>query len=226
MEAKIGRGRLPSSEASFYKDQSVLILNQNTTPCAAVKCDSLLPLFQKSLHVNCRQEQSVNRLPDNLASAPDLILVRPSASELAEELIQSCKEKWACASILVILCAKWERLLEGLPSVLTKADDFLACPFHESELLLRVRRLLQSNETIAVSSEKSRPNEPLHFGALVGQSESFVRAIKNIPPLAQSDATVLICGATGKTERAICRVIPLRPAGLRGCRQIASVDRG
>ena len=207
MEAEIGRGRLPNSAVSLYKGQSVLILNQNSVPCAAAKCDSLLPLFQKSLPIRCIQEQSANRAIDKLSSVPDLILVRPSASEAGQELIESCKRKWVHASIIAVLCAKWDRLFEDLPSVLTKVDDFLPCPFHDSELLLRVRRLLRSKGSTATSLKQPGTNEALHFGALVGQSESFVRAIKNIPPLAQFDATVLICGETGTGKELFARAI-------------------
>jgi two-component system, NtrC family, response regulator GlrR len=207
MEAEIGRGRLPSSKVSLYKDQSVLILNQNSGPCTADKCNSLFALLQKSLHVKCIQEQSANRLPDGLSFIPDLILLRPAVSEAGQELIQACKEKWARASIIALLCAKWDGLFDDLPSVLSKVDDFLPCPFHESELLLRVRRLLQSKESKTTSSGKPDSNQALHFGALVGQSESFVRAINNIPPLAQSDATVLICGETGTGKELFARAI-------------------
>ena len=207
MEAEIGRGRLPGSKVSLYKDQSVLILNQDAAPCAANKCDSLHHLLQESLDVKCIQEQNASRIPDNSSSAPDLILVRPSNSEAGQELIQRCKEKWARASVIALLCAKWDQMLEDSASVLTDADDFLPCPFHDSELLLRVKRLLQSKRGKASSSEKPGTNEALHFGALVGQSEGFVRAIKNIPPLAQSDATVLICGETGTGKELFARAI-------------------
>ena len=189
--------------------QTILILNQNSTPCVAKKCDSLLPLLQKSLPDKCIQERNASRFdsPDKLSSAPDLILLRPSVDELGQELIQRCKEEWARASVIALLCARWDRALEDFPSVVTKVDDFLSCPFQDSELLLRVKRLLLLKATTAVSSKKSRPNKVLHFGALVGQSESFVRAIKNIPPLAQSDATVLICGETGTGKELFARAI-------------------
>jgi DNA-binding NtrC family response regulator len=201
MEAEIGRGR------SLYKDQSVLILNQSSVPCAVARCDSLPPLLQKSLRIKCIQEQTGIHPLVSRSSVPDLILLRPTVGESAKDLIESCKEKWNRTAILALLCARWDRDLEDFPSVLTEVDDFLPCPFHESELLLRVKRLLQSKAATTVSAEKSGPNDVLHFGALVGQSESFVRAINNIPPLAQLDATVLICGETGTGKELFARAI-------------------
>jgi DNA-binding NtrC family response regulator len=207
MEADKWQAQGSSNRAIEYEKQSVLILNQNSAPCVAEKCDSLLDLLQKSLHVKYLQEQSANRALDELSPEPALILLRPSVGEAAEQLIQSCKEKWTNAPILAVLCARWDRVLKDSASVLTKVDDFLSCPFHESELLLRVRRLLQSKGTKAISLEKPGTNKALHFGALVGESECFVRAIKNIHPLAQSDATVLICGETGTGKELFARAI-------------------
>jgi DNA-binding NtrC family response regulator len=133
--------------------------------------------------------------------------LRPTVGESAKDLIESCKEKWNRTAILALLCARWDRDLENFPSVLTEIDDFLPCPFHDSELLLRVKRLLQSKATTTDSPEKSDPNDVLHFGTLVGKSESFIRAIKTIPPLAQSGATVLICGETGTGKELFARAI-------------------
>src|SRR5262249_26787372 len=134
MEADKWQAQGSSNRSAAYEGQSVLILNQNSIPCAAEKCDSLLPLLQKSLHIKWIQQQSGNRPPDKISSAPDLILLRPSIGETAQGLIRSCKEKWINASILAVLCAQWDRLLEESTSVLNKVDDFLSCPFHESEL--------------------------------------------------------------------------------------------
>jgi hypothetical protein len=92
MEAEIGPGRLSNNRIASYTNQSVLILNQNSVPCVAAKCDSLFPLLKKSLAVKYVYEQDANRTPDRLALKPDLILLRPAVAESPQELIQSCKK--------------------------------------------------------------------------------------------------------------------------------------
>lgn len=106
-------GGKESSQISLpITNQSVLILNQNSALCTADKCNSLFALLQKFLPPKCIQEQSPNRALDKFSPGPDFILLRPPVSKAAQELIQSCKEKWARASILALLCVKWDRLFE------------------------------------------------------------------------------------------------------------------
>ena len=207
MEGEIWRARLSNSGVLSHRNQNVLILNQNSVPCAADKCDSLLPVLQRSLAVKCIQEQSANRPPDKLFSVPDLILLRPSIGEAAQELIQSCKGKWPCVSILALLCARWDKLLPDLSSVLTNVDDFLSCPFQDSELFLRVERLLQTNRVTNGSLRAEGIKENLRLESLVGESENFLRAVEKISPLALSRATVLISGETGTGKELFARAI-------------------
>ena len=47
----------------------------------------------------------------------------------------------------------------------------------------------------------------LHFGALVGTSEKFLAAIRVIPPMAESDLTILISGQTGTGKELFSRAI-------------------
>jgi hypothetical protein len=181
METDIWRGH-PNNGVPSHENQSVLILNQNSAPCAADKCDSLLSLLQKSLSVKCIQEQRAKRLPDNLSSVPDVILLRSSVAEVAQELIESCKEKWNRAAILALLCPGWEG--PGFPPVLSCVDDFLSCPFRDVDLVLRVKRLLQSKRKAGVSSGAQKTQERLHLTPLVGESPCFLRVIEKILLLA------------------------------------------
>src|SRR5919106_1693485 len=108
MEPENCQAQVRTSQAASYANQSVLILDQSSTPCIADKCDALPGLLQASLSVRRRQERRDTRLPHSVSSVRDLVLVRPPAGERA--LIASCKERWAPASILALLCVKRDRL--------------------------------------------------------------------------------------------------------------------
>ena len=95
----LAKGTAPENGVASQRRQTVLILNQNSSACAAEKCDSLLPLLQKSLPGDCILEESASRPPNRLSAVPDLILLRPTVGLAAKELIGSCKEKSTRASI-------------------------------------------------------------------------------------------------------------------------------
>jgi DNA-binding NtrC family response regulator len=212
METDNRPGQLPSSQASSYKNQSVLILNQNSAPCAAGKCNGLLGLLRRSLSIACLQEEKENLRPDDLPFIPDLILLRVSIGSAAQKLVASCKRIWSCAAILVLFCLGSNDPIDILPSDFDAADDFVSCPFQEGELTLRIKRLLHSKSATKMSSDLSEEKLKFHTVSMVGESPCFLQVIEQIPLLADCQATVLISGETGSGKEVIARAIHYQSA--------------
>lgn len=207
IEKQDRREQVRDGEIGSFSARHALILNPSSTHCATNLCDSLLALLQHSSFFAKIQAISGDYQPAAISLAPDIVLLRVPIERGHQKLFESCKVHWKRAAILAVVCPGFSHPAHEIPSTLNLVDDFLSCPFREPELLLRVRRLLQSKESKTTSSEKPGTKEALHFGALVGESASFVRAIKNILPLAQSDATVLLCGETGTGKELFARAI-------------------
>jgi DNA-binding NtrC family response regulator len=206
---EIWPGQLANPLPSFT-NQRVLILNQNSEPCAADKCNSLLPLLQRSLRVKCIQEQKGNLLPAELPFIPDLIVLRLIIGGAAEKLIESCKGRWNHAACLAIFCPNSKGAIEDFSPLLNRADDFISCPFHEPELLFRIRRILQSKQGGVFSSKAQELRESLRDLPLVGESPCFLSIIEKIPLLARFGPPLLISGETGSGKEVIARAIHYR----------------
>ncbi|HEY7164242.1 MAG TPA: sigma-54 dependent transcriptional regulator [Candidatus Binatia bacterium] len=187
---------------------SVLILDQNSLPCAVGRCDAIGRALRDYLPIrSCVQQRCYDRLPQDVGAAPDLVLVRPAADRTASELISSCKNKWRRASILALLCPRRDRLLDPLSPLLTEVDDFIACPFEPAELFLRIKRLIQRRLPVLNASGSHAVRKRPHLDSLVGESEKFLRTIERIAPLAVSNAPVLISGETGTGKELFARAL-------------------
>jgi len=207
MEADNRPGQLPDSRVPSHENQSVLILNQNSAPCAADKCSGLLALLQRSFPIGCVQEGKENLRPEDLPFIPDLILLRISVARAAHKLINSCKRIWSCAAILALFCLGFDEPIDILPSDFDAVDDFVSCPFREGELTLRIKRLLQSKSATKMSAERPEEKRKLYPVSMVGESPCFLQVIEQIPLLADCQATVLISGETGSGKELMAHAI-------------------
>ncbi len=188
-------------------DQSALILDQTSLPCAVDRCGSLASFMRRSLRFKHVEEQHSALFPATISFAPDVILLRLSDKPASETLVSACKAKWDFASILAVFCPGWTQPINEVPSLLWSVDDFLSCPFEEAEFCLRIERLLQSKRKGLGSSFTQDLNGRSNHSSLVGKSESFLRVLEKIPLLAGCNTIVLISGETGSGKEVIARAI-------------------
>jgi DNA-binding NtrC family response regulator len=83
-------------------------------------------------------------------------------------------------------------------------DDFITAPLRPVEIELRLRKSLEQTCHGATLSPFPHDN---FARPLIGQSPAFIAAIRQLPTIAQSSATVLISGETGTGKEVCARAI-------------------
>lgn len=183
----------------------VIIIDRDSSTCPAGSCGEFAALLQTSVG---KSYAIIRSGADGLVdcdAAPNLIVLRAAPAD-AVASIASCKTKWPNSPLLTVVCSSQDADLNL--AALGDCDDFIVCPFHGSELLHRVRRLLQPRGNLTGKRDReAEHHDVMHFGVLVGKSEAFLRVVHDILPLARADATVLICGETGTGKELFSRAI-------------------
>jgi DNA-binding NtrC family response regulator len=104
--------------------------------------------------------------------------------------------------VVVVIDADQEELTELVrPGV----ADFIIPPLRDSEVLVRVQRLV--NQVCREEKTQRACTEKLGLQQLIGKSPVFLAEINKIPILAKSDISVLISGETGTGKEMVARAI-------------------
>ncbi len=119
-----------------------------------------------------------------------------------DAIYQVLKLRLPSAPVVVVVEADQEELSE-----LVRPDiaDFIVPPLRDSEVLVRVRRLLHES-----GQEENTPqalSDKLGLHQLLGQSPVFLEELRKIPLIAKSDISVLISGETGTGKEMVGRAI-------------------
>jgi len=119
------------------------------------------------------------------------------------DLVRHVREN--CSESAVFVITGYPSVEGAVQAIKTGAEDFLAKPFTDEELLRAVHGALdklRARRTI----EETAPAPPLKPG-LIGDSESIRRTLRGIARSAKTESPVLIVGASGTGKELAARTI-------------------
>lgn len=144
-------------------------------------------------------------LPEFLTgeSVPQVMLVIcPDDISQSQQSLKELKSLDARTSLLIV-CSSGE-LIDALAGSITISHDFLFAPFDTSELLFRLKRLI---ETGYRHTAAQRAAEVCALAQLIGEDPKFTNLKRRIPTVANFDSTVLITGETGTGKERFARAL-------------------
>lgn len=185
-------------------------MNQTENPVSILVVDDSAPTLEvirrnlESAGFRVFSSGSVREAIEVLDKAPiDLVITdfkMPQASGL--DLIHHVRENFRDTQTLMI--TGYPTITTAVQAVKGGAEDYLAKPFTDSELLDAVHRAMDSLRSRRLSREEPAEDSASPSG-LIGESEAM-RAIRHsIRKAAQSAATVLISGESGTGKELVAR---------------------
>lgn len=131
-----------------------------------------------------------------------LIAVFPSAKQETASFLRELRSFDIRTSLLAVLTPD---LLDcGFPEGTENTHDFLVAPLEETELLFRVRRLVNTSPRNVATRQAT---EACGLAQLLGEDPNFVNLKRRIPIVARFDSTVLLTGETGTGKERFARAL-------------------
>jgi DNA-binding NtrC family response regulator len=186
-------------------------------------------------------EEGERLTPCIRTECPEIVVTAVRRDRIAATLhvphlavVDATRRPWACSSIremrnrhpaVPVLAVSSAFTAEPLPEDI---DDFVLLPFQPHELRLRLSRLWGEGKPgsgATVDDESIRQiRARYHLDAVVGESAALQEAIRKVPRLGASRATVLITGETGTGKELFARAVHY--ASARHARPFVPVNCG
>lgn len=131
-----------------------------------------------------------------------LIAVVPNVKDEAVGFLRELRSLDVGTSLLTVLNP--DVLISGFKEGLGHAQDFLVTPLLESEVFLRVRRLVGKGHRGTAIREAT---EACGLAQLIGEDPTLVNLKRRIPIVARFDSTVLLTGETGTGKERFARAL-------------------
>lgn len=130
----------------------------------------------------------------------------PGSSGL--DLLKSIRAEYPeTATVIVTAYATVSTAVDAMKA---GAYDYLTKPVHPYELKALVERVLEKQRLIEeVRLLRSSIDQKLGFETIIGHSPVLMRVLESAARVAQTDATVLICGETGTGKELLAKAIHL-----------------
>ncbi len=129
-------------------------------------------------------------------------LKMPNASGM--DLVRHIRENFKDTEVMMI--TGYPSIEGAVEAVKTGAEEFLAKPFTDIELLSAVQRVLDKAKFYKSGLTKADESVPAHKG-LIGRSERMRKIFIDISKASSSSATVLITGESGTGKELAARAI-------------------
>ncbi len=182
------------------KTPNILIIDDDTAVCASIK----LLLRRAKFNSECinRPQEAIVKIEE---MNPDLILLDMNftintSGKKGLEMLQNIRA--IRPKTPIVLMTGWATVQLAVQGMKLGANDFIAKPWENKQLLSSIKTLLALTET-KPEKEKTATN----FEHIIGQDSEFLKVIEMAQHVSKTDASVLINGESGTGKELIAEAI-------------------
>ncbi|MFK7810216.1 MAG: sigma-54-dependent transcriptional regulator [Saprospiraceae bacterium] len=178
----------------------VLIIDDDRTVCTSIS------LLLKRIGASCKGVHQPKEALDVLESfQPDLIILDmnfavETTGKKGLEMLKSIREVQKRTPIILI--TGWATVQLAVQGMKLGANDFMAKPWDNKQLLNSVNTLLDLHKVKRQTEEKA-----IHFEHIIGEDSAFKSILETAQRVSKTNASVLINGESGTGKELIAEAI-------------------